>query len=459
MKKTWKKILCSLMLTPCMFWAVACGDDPEDPVNLTVDLSVEQQQEAYTTLRTLAAKALNNDGSKDQAYSLSATNEFRDTFDVNNAGLTTENKVIVEESFSMLTSEKAVRSVYGGYKTDNTGYKVENVKRLITDGTTFVNDTVSEIVKNNGQYYELYKKENEEKTLSKVNSVYAKESVVLDVELVADSLTRSGNMLEVFSTFDSKVNFNDFKSQLVDWTIDTLASNCIENSHEKDFTEYVSTSYKFSLTDGVYTLDLDMAIDTTNGAFVYLADGVLKGEGGLTITFDNDKIRKLEYNYASNMVLTQAAASVFGGVVEQEFTDKDVVLKTKSNIVNLSIDFMTAFDDNYYNQTLVGYLGTGANGEVQNNQINATILFIDNDISVAPIETKLVTGDNFIESISYAIAGVLNDYSQTMAACYRFVNDGSYMVPKEIAEDELVSDTDVVIHVYFAKSGNVSSNS
>ena len=73
MKKSWKKLLCSLMLAPCMFFATACGDDPEDPSNLTTDLTIEQQQEAYATLRTLASSVLNNDGTKDQSYILENT--------------------------------------------------------------------------------------------------------------------------------------------------------------------------------------------------------------------------------------------------------------------------------------------------------------------------------------------------------------------------------------------------
>ena len=150
MKKTWKKLLCSLMLAPCMFWATACGD-PEDPSNLTVDLTAEQQQEAYTTLRTLASATLRNDGSKDQSYTLKASNEYREAIDVSKAGLTVDNKSIVEESYELMSSNKTTRNVFGGYKTNNTGYMIDTLKAVNALGNTYINDNVSRSIIIGGQ--------------------------------------------------------------------------------------------------------------------------------------------------------------------------------------------------------------------------------------------------------------------------------------------------------------------
>ena len=456
MKKTWKKILCSLMLAPCMFWATACGD-PEDPGNLTVDLTAEQQQEAYTTLRTLANATLRNDGTKEQSYTYKASNEYREVMDISKAGLSVDNKALVEQYNSLITSNKVTRNVYGGYKTNNTGYMIDALKGVDSEGNTYINNTLSEVVKYNGQYYELYKNENDTKVLSRVNNLYAKENIVFDIGVVSNYLTKTDGLVELFSKFEEKEDFTEFKDNLVDWSINTLASDNIENASEQDFSEYVTTSYKFALTDGVYSLTLNMAIDTTDGAFVYTADGVLKGEGSLTVAFDNNRIRGLVFNYASNMVLEESAASVFGGSFEQEFTADNVVVTTNSNIINMSLDFTTAFDNNYYNQTLSGYAGTGTDGAVENNKINATIMFIDNNLNLNAVETKFVTGENFINSIHDAIIPVLLQNDVEVASYCQMVNDGSVRAPEEIETDALVPEADVVIHIYFVND-NVSSD-
>lgn len=456
MKKTWKKILCSLMLAPCMFWATACGD-PEDPGNLTVDLTAEQQQEAYTTLRTLANATLRNDGTKEQSYTYKVSNEYREVMDISRAGLSVDNKALVEQDNSLITSNKVTRNVYGGYKTNNTGYMIDTLKGVDSEGNTYINNTLSEVVKYNGQYYELYKNENDTKVLSRVNNLYAKENIVFDIEVIGNYLTKTSGLVEVFSAFEEKEDFTEFKDNLVDWSINTLASDNIENASEQDFSEYVTTSYKFALTDGVYSLTLNMAIDTTNGAFVYTADGVLKGEGSLTVAFDNNRIRGLAFNYASNMVLEESAASVLGGTVEQEFTADNVVVTTNSNIINMSLDFTTAFDNNYYNQTLSGYAGTGANGTVENNKINATIMFIDNNLNINAVETKFTTGENLIDSIHDAIIPVLLQNDVEVASYCQIVNEGSVRVPEEIETDALVPEADVIIHIYFVND-NVSSD-
>ncbi len=457
MKKTWKNILCSLMLAPCMFWATACGD-PEEPGNLTVDLSAEQQQEAYTTLRTLASATLNKNEAKEQAYTLKASNEHREVMDITNAGLSADNKALVEDSFDLVTSNKITRNVYGGYKSNNTGYRVDTLKAVNANGTTYINDSLTEVVKYNGQYYELYKNENDTKELSRVNNTYAKEAIVVDANVISsDSQSKGGELLEIFSTFESKEDFTAFKTDLVNWSMRNLAINKIEDAFEQDFSEFVTTSYKFSLTDDVYTLDVDMTLDTTEGAFVYVLDGVLKGEGSLTVAFDNNQIRNIAFNYSSNMVLEQSSASVFGGVVDQEFASNNTVTTTNSNIVNISLDFTAAFDTNFFNQTLSGYVGTGANGAVQNNQVNATIMFINNNINIEPLETKFTTGENCIDNVYDAIVPVLLQNDLEVGAYNVLVNNGSYFTPEMIDEDYLVPETDFVVYVYFAND-NVEVN-
>ena len=153
------------MLAPCMFVATACGDDPEDPKNLTTDLTIEQQQEAYATLRTVAAAALNNDGTKDQAYAMHYAREVRDVVNLDNAGLTAENRTLVESSARLDCADNITRTVYGGYKANNTGYRNEILKMFNSDGTNSSTEIDSEIVKYNGQYYELYQNSDNDKAV------------------------------------------------------------------------------------------------------------------------------------------------------------------------------------------------------------------------------------------------------------------------------------------------------
>ena len=252
MKKSWKKILCSLMLAPCMFWAVACGDNPDDPNNLTVDLTAEQQQEAYTTLRTLASSMLDNDGTKDQAYIFEYAVEKGINKNIDNAGLTEENKNIVNASHILDLTDKTTQTVYGGYKTNNEGYYVS---KLVYDGKNVAESytqNYSEIVKYQNSQYNVYSNDNGEKTISKVTNDYSKNKVLFDRDVLEE--TEANRMNEFLNLINSSNVYSDFKSTLSTWISRTIAEDRVENYNNINFAEYISSNYSYSLKDGVYSL-------------------------------------------------------------------------------------------------------------------------------------------------------------------------------------------------------------
>ena len=442
MKKSWKKLLCSLMLAPCMFVATACGDDPEDPKNLTTDLTIEQQQEAYATLRTVAAAALNNDGTKDQAYALKYSRENREVVDLDNAGLTAENKAAVYDPSRMNRTNTITKTVYGGYKTNNTGYKIDTYKVFNSELSDVVAETASDIVKYNGQYYELYQKNNNNKSLYRVNNVYAKNSFVVGPE----DLLEGGDYQDLYFLFQyakDTTTFDTFKNVLVDVSAETIAETKIQNPENVDFTNYISTQYAFSVTNDVYTLKVDVAVDATNAAVVYLEDGVLTGNGSVEISFDNNSIKKLSFDYSSVMTVRRSPASMFEGRVNQEFTADDVVVQTNTSSVKLGIDFTTGFDDNYYNQSLTDYTGTGNNGEIKTVEVQANLSLANANLEVSYISAKFNYNESLLSAIENELSYILSRNNLFIQSCYLVFDEKL----EKITETTLVPSTEFSVYV------------
>lgn len=428
------------MLAPCMFVATACGDDPEDPSNLTTDLTIEQQQEAYTTLRTVAAAALNNDGSKDQSYTMQSNMENTENINLDNSGLTAENRTMIENSSRLNYSTSINRSVYGGYKSNNTGYRIESLKT--SDNYYNHTETVAEIVKYNGQYYELYQNDNDNKSLFKVNNVYAKNTFVINENELFEGIDYQ-DLYYLFQYAKDNTTFNAFKDVLVDWTTETIAESKIQNVESVDFSDYISTQYAFSVTDNVYTLKIDLTVDATNAVVVYLEDGVLTGDGSVTISFDKDSIKRLTFDYNSVMTSKSSSASVFLEDVNQEFTANDVVVETKTKSVSVGIDFTTAFDDNYFNQSLEGYTGTGSDGEVKTVEVEGTLSLANANIDDSVVVAKFNYNDNLLSSIENELSYILGVNNLFIQSCY-FIVDGDLI---KITENTVVPSTEFSVYV------------
>lgn len=443
MKKSWKKLLCSLMLAPCMFVATACGDDPEDPSNLTTDLTIEQQQEAYTTLRTVAAAALNNDGSKDQSYTMQSNYSYKQTINIDNAGLSEDNKEYVESNVNLQTSNGIVKTLYGGYKANNTGYISEVVKFVDESGLTQGTATNFEIVKYNGQYYELYSKDKEDiKELSKVNNVYAKNVIPLSDDMLLNNMNyeKIGGVLEQ----TSNDTFDQFKDSLFNLSGKAIAENSVSNVEDKDFLQYINSAYAFTVTDGVYSLTLDVVLDANGSDLDYLEEGVLSGVGKVCLSFDAHGIKKLDVNYTANMTSKKNPAAVLAEYVTQSYTADDFVTVVKTNEVKLSLDFTASFDESFYGQELTGYVGSGPNGEVQNTKVNTNLYVINSTLDESIIVDYLIYNDNLLDSLKEKIAPVLNDYGLFIQSCYIIDADGNKV---DVDESTLVPSTEFSVYV------------
>ena len=437
MKKSWKKILCSLMLAPCLFWATACGKDPEDPNNLTTDLTAEQQQEAYTTLRTLASSMLENDGSKDQVYVLNSKTIFKPSVDVSTAGLTEENKLIAEQENYLLGNTVTRESkIYGAYKKNNIGYVNSIVEESDGSEEGFVRINEEDIVKYDRNRYVLYSKNGEQKTKSYVDGSYAKNAIVLDKDYFVDN-NFYYQLDALFEILDEVTNFENYTGDVVDLASYFITDSKVNNADILDFSEYVNYDYKFSLTSGVYTFELTSDINLQNAPVVYLEDGYLKGTSKLKVDFDSEKITSINFNYNTDMVKHYSSESYFDGWLDQTFDSSSYLKYIESRTVGISIDFNASFDDSYYNQNVSAYVGTGENGAVQ-NQLTKIILIANTEI----IETQAVYGSNLMTAIVDGLRGYMLINDLTFKDAIIDVREQIF-----VTDEDLVPSYDVEIYV------------
>ncbi len=436
MKKTWKKILCSLMLAPCMFWATACGD-PEDPDNLTTDLTVEQQQEAYTTLRTLASTLLDNDGSKDQVYKLNSKTTFKPSVDISYAGLNEESKTIAEgENYLLGNTVTRASNVYGAYKKNNIGY----INRIIEENNGTEEGTIQtreeDIVRYSGNKYVLYKKTNEQKIKSYVDNTYAKNTIILDADYFLDN-NYYYQVDSLFSLFENVLNFENYKDGLVGASSYFIAESKVNNAENLDFSEYVNYDYKFSITDGVYTFELSSVINLQNAPVVYLEDGYMLGDANIKLTFNSEKILSLGFKYSTQMIQHVSSESYFDGWVEQQFESDNYVKYINARNVEINLDFNASFDETYYNQNVSDYVGTGENGAVQ-NQLSRIVLVVNND----RIEIVAVCGENLMDAVVNGLRDYMLDNGLTFKSAVVDVVKQIF-----VTENDLVPSYDIEVYV------------
>ena len=447
MKKSWKKILCSLMLAPCLFWATACGKDPEDPNNLTTDLTVEQQQEAYTTLRTLASSMLENDGSKDQVYKLENGRWTNKIYDFTDSGLTGN---ALEEA-KILTSniDYTVHSVtsYVGYKANNTGYNLTQTEVKGTADEDVSKTTTSSITKYNGQKYVNYENDGVNKVASYVSNDHAKNEYVLGLDDLNLGLDNEfiEELLELVGSDD---NYDEFKSVLNTWTFRLMTRLQVFGGTEEDLDDFIynemkdlTATYKLSLVDGNYSLSLDTSAiveDRVSHPLGHIADSYFRANVG--IVFSKDRIKSINIDY-NNGIVTEFTCesywhdSEFCGVV---FTDDDVMRCDSTYKERAYIEFGEQFDNDFFNQNVNDYLGTGENGVVENNltTININVGNIEKTINVP-------YGVNLWSVVGAAVSEYTNGTDLEMLDMFS-IKDG---VVFNIGEDEVVPSYDITVNI------------
>jgi hypothetical protein len=272
--------------------------------------------------------------------------------------------------------------------------------------------------------------------------MYSKDSFVIGEE----DLLEGGDYQDLYFLFQyakEAISFNDFKDKIVDWSAEAIADTKIQDADTIDFTEYLTASYAFSVTNDVYLLKINLSVDATNAAVVYLEDGVLTGNGTVTISFDNNSIRKLSFDYNSIMTSKCSPAKMFEGRVNQEFTPNDVVVTTNTNSIKVGIDFTTAFDDTYYNQVLSGYAGTGSNGEVENVKVNAVLGLANANLESSIVNAKFSYNENLLNAIYNELSYILNINNLFIQDCYIITNDDMI----KITDTTLVPSTEFTVYV------------
>ena len=396
MKKSWKKLLCSLVLAPCMFFATACGDDPEDPSNLTTDLTIEQQQAAYATLRTVAAEVLNNDGTKDQSYILENTKTHHRVYDFSHSGLPEDLEQIALDLTAGRDKTIDSKISYVGYKANNTGYALTQTEFKGGADIESTKITQSDITKYNGQKYVNYSSDGTNKTTAYVGNDYAKTEYVADVKKISDE-SEYYIISEMLDIASDEQTYEEFKSLLGRWAAARMFMSCSTGSFDELYNSLevgtdVNITYKLSIVDGQYvlTVDFDSFIeDVMTVPFEIVGNMYLKG--GVDVVFSDSSVISLTLDYETGVTTRFHCRGLWGGEdgdVLGEFDYPEDSYASGTGVVKgkTSIDFGYKFDNNFFNQSLEGYVGTGENGVVENNVSNVTIYTGNDEIGVVSIK-------------------------------------------------------------------------
>lgn len=447
MKKSWKKILCSLMLAPCMFWAVACGDNPDDPSNLTVDLTAEQQQEAYTTLRTLASSMLNNDGSKDQVYKLENGRWTNKIYDYTDSGLT---GYALEEAKSLTNNvDYTINKMtsYVGYKSNNTGYKLTQSEVKGTTDEVSTTSTTSSITKYNGQKYVNYFNDGNSKTVSYVSNTHSKEQYVLELDDLNLGLDNEF-IEELLEMVDNGDNYDDFKETLQHWAFRLMTRLQVFGGSDEELDDFIynemqdlTATYKLSLVEGDYVLNLDTSAhieDRVSYPLGHIADSYFCSN--VDIVFSKDKIKSINIDYNNGIITEFTCKSYWNNdmFAGYEFLDTDVMRCDSTYKEKAYIEFDAQFDNDFYNQNVSDYSGTGENGSVQNQLTKVNIVF-----DTVELEIKAPYGNSLWETVKETLIDYISGTDYKVLDIYTIKND----IPMNIGEDEIVPSYDITVYV------------
>lgn len=394
MKKSWKKLLCSLMLAPCMFFATACGDDPEDPSNLTTDLTIEQQQAAYATLRTVASSVLNNDGTKDQSYILENTKSQHREYDLSHTGLT---GALLQEAVEQTTgiAEWMDSTVsYFGYKTNNIGYSLTNKQVKTTQDSQAIRTTSSSITKYNGQRYVNYLSDGTTKTTAYVGNDYAKTEYIADVKKISDE-SEYYIISEMLDIATENQSYDNFKELIGKWAATHMYKACCVDEYDVLYEEIcnmqdnLKITYKLSMVDNNYVVDLKVSLnfdDIVTFPLDHVGDAVITGD--MELVFTETKFISFNFNYETIVTTEFECEAMFatGNFENHVFPEDSYISGSTFRRGKMSLNFDSLFDNNFFNQSLEGYVGTGENGAVENQVSNVTIYTGNDEIGVVSIK-------------------------------------------------------------------------
>ncbi len=379
MKKSWKKILCSLLLAPCMFAATACGE--EEPENLTRDLSVAEQEQAYTKLKTLASNVFANDGSKDQSFVLEDKYATRTDYDFTNSGLTGELLNNAKQETSNYNNMLDKITVFAGYKNNHIGYSLIKTEKKDTSEEAAVKSTTLDITRYNGQRYVNYGNDGENKITSYVDSNYANNTYIAGVNLVNEN-SEFNELVEILDSVNEGATFETFKPLIERWAAIKMTNGAIDlndgGSYDDvlDNMDTLTSTYKLSLVDGNYVLNLDVNAtmeDVVSYPLNHVADAVFTAN--VNVTFDENGISKIGLVYESGVTTEFTCKSYWLSDFYGTYTFKDIDVMKATTVRGgeTVINFDYNFDDTLFNQTLTDYQGTGEQGVMENKRVSLKI--------------------------------------------------------------------------------------
>ena len=203
----------------------------------------------------------------------------------------------------------------------------------------------------------------------------------------------------------------------------------------------LTATYKLSVVDGNQSLSLDTSAiveDRVSHPLGHIADSYFRANVG--IVFSKDRIKSINIDY-NNGIVTEFTCesywhdSEFCGVV---FTDDDVMRCDSTYKERAYIEFGEQLDNDFFNQNVSDYVGTGENGAIENNltTININVGNIEKTINVP-------YGVNFWSVVGAAVSEYTNGTDLEMLDMFS-IKDG---VVFNIGEDEVVPSYDITVNI------------
>lgn len=364
MKDKFKKGLLALMIAPTMFFATACGDDPEDPP------SAEEQ--AYTTLRTIVNEKKVPTSTTKLATETDFVNMMTMSFDFTASGMD-EATVNAMKEYMPSGSEGSKGKRYYGYSSDNTGYMLDT--RYNEETEEYETDELK-FVKKSGNDYILYKNSGGEyKLASKVDDKYAPNTFKMGAEEIFSEdgeLSQISGVLETVSENDSYEKFKE--------ATDELAIEMLDEFMEMggDLTvDDISIAVSLKTENNVNKLVATITIDD----YSMVMEGVAASADITAVAevrFDNEKMIGYTVDMDLDATSTMKSSSITGDTTT--YDDNDVITMTMSMDMGQDVVLGTTYDDTIIPADVTDYdgTGTGVDGAIENRRdIYVKIDFVD----------------------------------------------------------------------------------
>ena len=448
-----KRLLFGLTALTCALTMTGCGgDDKGKP------LSAEEKNTAYGNLRTVASQPLYDlEKTSGSQLTVSMDTSVKGDLDFSKSGLnSTEINEIKENSllYGLIDLDRismGVKSVVG-YKPDGSGYEKLYTKMFGFSG--LISQEVTKKVGNDYLNYFYQDVMGEEKTVSKVDENYAKNTYASMETFSGGEMEMNEDLVNVFDELIDSINenetFDGFKLDATD-----LSKLLLESGSEN---EYMDSEYDLSevsanavvditLTDGVYELKVEMDIDDfkMNNE---MGNSESDMESEISIKFDKNSIKSVmvDMDIDSETTMKTSDFSDKAGLTDENTLTQEMELGVK-------VEFAPGeFDNQMLAQDFSGYTGTGENSEIENKQVDVEFVCVNAD--------SYSTGDFDFYSFAYGqnIKTIFDSYVEEES--FDFSNFKTVKLywdedcQNEITENDILQSSDTTIYFKLeAKTG------